>query len=351
MPEKIKNKDILVICIDRDNDIGEKGGVSGPIIGRADNLDAAVKLGIADPSDSDMNALFQAIKIYDELKLENKVEIATLLGDRNVGIESDRKITSQLDDVLKKQAFKEAVLVSDGAEDEHVLPIIKTKINVIYTQQVIVKQSQYLETSYYMINDFIKDTLSDKKTANMLFGIPAIALILYAIFGTPAWRLIVGTVGAYLLIKGFFLESYVHGIISELKESAVKRQPSFFVYLSAAAMAVIAAFLGYNAASASEGVLDQTLLFIKSSIFAFFVAAVLVLWGMFLKESGARRMPKYITYALLFFACAWIIFEVARFGIDSESGYKGIIYAILVSGALVAISSALDRKLSSVKRK
>ena len=42
-------KTIAVICVDRDNDFGRKAGIDGPIIGRKDNLRAAVKLALADP--------------------------------------------------------------------------------------------------------------------------------------------------------------------------------------------------------------------------------------------------------------------------------------------------------------
>jgi Predicted membrane protein len=45
----------LVICIDRDNDLGEKAKLETPIVGREANVQAAVALGIADPEDSDTN--------------------------------------------------------------------------------------------------------------------------------------------------------------------------------------------------------------------------------------------------------------------------------------------------------
>ena len=47
----------LVLTIDRDNDLGVKAGIRGPIIGRKATLTAALKLGIADPEESDTNAI------------------------------------------------------------------------------------------------------------------------------------------------------------------------------------------------------------------------------------------------------------------------------------------------------
>ena len=41
-------KPILVLCVDRDNDLFEKAKVHGPIIGREENLNAATKLALID---------------------------------------------------------------------------------------------------------------------------------------------------------------------------------------------------------------------------------------------------------------------------------------------------------------
>ncbi len=347
---KPKNKDILIICIDRDDDFGRKAGIKGPIIGRQANIDAATSLGIKDPSESDVNAVFHAVKVFDELKMDNKVEIITLIGDERVGVESDRKILSQLEDVLKNLSFKEAVLISDGVEDEHVIPFLKSKIDIIYTQRVIVKQSENLETTYYMINDFIKDALSDRKTAHILFGVPALTLLLYSLFGASAWRLIFGVIGAYLFIKGFLLENYIYAAIDVIKASAINERRSFFLYVSSIAAAAVAVFVGYLAIPFQKGILDQTLIFIKSSSFGWFIAVALALIGR-LFTLGKNAVTRYITYIILSFAIAWIAYEVALFGLGIVTGYNSITYAVMFSGALVAVSTAVERYVMLRKKK
>ncbi|MEC8913665.1 MAG: DUF373 family protein, partial [Candidatus Thermoplasmatota archaeon] len=47
----------LVLTVDRDNDLGVKAGIRGPVIGRKPTLTAALRLGIADPEESDTNAI------------------------------------------------------------------------------------------------------------------------------------------------------------------------------------------------------------------------------------------------------------------------------------------------------
>ena len=65
-------------------------------------LTAALKLGIADPEESDTNAILGALSQHD-LLLENgadedEVEVAILTGDEKVGVRSDRAISAQLEE-------------------------------------------------------------------------------------------------------------------------------------------------------------------------------------------------------------------------------------------------------------
>ena len=53
------------MTVDRDNDLGVKAGIRGPVIGRKATLTAALKLGIADPEESDTNAILGALNHHD----------------------------------------------------------------------------------------------------------------------------------------------------------------------------------------------------------------------------------------------------------------------------------------------
>ena len=70
------------------------------MVGRRQVLTAALRLGIADPEESDTNAILGALHQHD-LIAENadpndEVEIAILTGDERVGVKSDRNIAQQL---------------------------------------------------------------------------------------------------------------------------------------------------------------------------------------------------------------------------------------------------------------
>ncbi len=63
-----KEERVLVLVADIDNDLYRKTGISGPLLGRVQTLNGATQLALADPEDTDSNAMFEAVKLNDELK-------------------------------------------------------------------------------------------------------------------------------------------------------------------------------------------------------------------------------------------------------------------------------------------
>ncbi|MCD6448239.1 MAG: DUF373 family protein [Thermoplasmata archaeon] len=204
----------LVLCIDRDNDFGEKAGCKSPIMGREENLKAAQMLALADPEDSDANCLFAAITTYDEL---DDAEIVTICGDKSVGLKSDMKIARQLDEILEKIKPERLILVTDGAEDEYIIPIIESRMKIDVVKRVIVKQSQTLEGTYYLI----KRLMDDEKLQRRFMLPVAIILLIWgiaAIFGAVSigTSVILIVLGLYLLVRVFHLENVITRIGREI---------------------------------------------------------------------------------------------------------------------------------------
>ena len=170
----------LVITVDRDNDLGIKTAIRGPVVGRKSVLTAALKLGIADPEESDANAIFGALHRYDNLAEStgenDEVEVAILTGDEKVGVRSDRAVAAQLEEVVAEFQPDQAILVTDGAEDEAILPIIQSQVRIDHVQKIIVKQSKGIEGTYYYIAKALEDP---KWRGKMLVPLGAIM----AIFG------------------------------------------------------------------------------------------------------------------------------------------------------------------------
>jgi putative membrane protein len=238
----------LILNIDRDDDFGRKAQVKSPIIGVQNNLDAANKLGFVDAEDSDLNAIFFAISLYETLKKETKdIEIATLCGDINVGVKSDQKLADQLELVIKETNAQDAILISDGAEDEYILPIIQSRLKITSIQRVNVKQSKQIEDSYYRI---IKLLDEDKVKKQFFLPISLILIVwaIFAIFGMAAsgFGAILFTLGIYLLIRTFNSEKKVAVIWHEFRAGLLTGRPSFYTFILSIVIISVTVFYAYN---------------------------------------------------------------------------------------------------------
>jgi putative membrane protein len=275
----------LVLCIDRDNDLGSKAHLQCPIVGREDNVNAALQLGLIDPEDSDVNAIFEGIRVYDDLKSEGvDAEIASIAGSEDVGLKSDQILAKQLDFVLKKVNATSVVIVSDGAEDEFILPIVESRIQIDGVKRVVIRQSESLESTYYTI----KKLFEDPKIANYFFIPVGLTLILFAIFSfarQPEGALIVisAFIGIYLLFRGFGLDEPLEGIVQSVKSSFYGGNISFVTYMVALALGIIGIAQGIITTlsldfSSYGGVLAAAV-FINTAVWWFVAAGVIAIIG------------------------------------------------------------------------
>lgn len=275
----------LVLCIDRDNDLGSKAHLQCPIVGREDNVNAALQLGLIDPEDSDVNAIFEGIRVYDDLKSEGvDAEIASIAGSEDVGLKSDQILAKQLDFVLKKVNATSVVIVSDGAEDEFILPIVESRIQIDGVKRVVIRQSESLESTYYTI----KKLFEDPKIANYFFIPVGLTLILFAIFSfarQPEGALIVisAFIGIYLLFRGFGLDEPLEGIVRSVKSSFYGGNISFVTYMVALALGIIGIAQGIITTlsldfSSYGGVLAAAV-FINTAVWWFVAAGVIAIIG------------------------------------------------------------------------
>jgi putative membrane protein len=294
----------LVLCVDRDNDIGVKADLQGPIIGRKANLEAAMKLGIVDPEDADVNTILTAISMYDELvKGGLQAEVATIAGDPKVGHQSDRLLAAQLDQVLDRVNPDYAYLVSDGAEDESFFPIIASRVKVNHVKRVYVKQSPSVESVFVLLAKAMKDPRW-RRVLVLPFALSFVALALVLLL-QPQWAL-----PAVLLVLGFYLLGRAYeevlsprgvwrrlsGAYGDLKGSLMSGRISLWFDLVAAITFLVALFVGFRAAFPAwsapyDDFITQTatvaVIFLIESFWIFILA--------FLLHEGGRVAEAYFT--------------------------------------------------------
>jgi putative membrane protein len=278
----------LVTCIDRDDDIGWKAGLVTPIIGKEALLSAATKLALADPEESDINAIFEAIRIYEQLRTVDtgvEPEVVLIAGDRSVGAVSDRKIGQKLDDVLAQFHADSAILVSDGAEDEWIIPIIQSRVKIDSVRRVVVKQIEPLENTFYVL----KRLMEDPKISRTF--LPPLGLILFLLavslllnLSGETLGLILGIVGVYLMLKGTGRENLVIEFAESVKQSFYTGKISFVTYIVAVVLLLVGTSQGimaYTDASAEIGewFLLGMVYFIHASIWWYIGAALAPIIG------------------------------------------------------------------------
>jgi len=203
---------LLVICIDRDNDVGEKAGIVTPVIGRNACIEAAQRLALEDPEDADSNSIFAAIKTYEDLISKGyKVEVVTIAGVKNRGIHADEKILAETRKVLEKFSANGAVIVSDGEDDESVIPVIQNVLPVVSVQRVVMKVSRSVEYSYAVFGKYLKMIAYDSRYSKFFLGVPGILLLIGGIatvfdFTAEIFAVLVSILGGAFLIRAFDID-------------------------------------------------------------------------------------------------------------------------------------------------
>ncbi len=233
---------ILVLCVDRDDDLGVATGIKSPVIGREENLKAAIQFALVSPEDSDVNTMFSAIRLYDRLINivgKENCEVACITGLPEEGIEADIKISRELDEVLATFKADGVILVSDGVSDESVVPIITSKVPIISVSRIIVQQSQSVEEMYTIITRYIKRLVSDPNTRRILLGIPSIIIILYSIF------YLLGFINIFWVVTGFIVG--VVGLIKafQIDKAIYESWENAQIIVASAALSLILIITGF----------------------------------------------------------------------------------------------------------
>ncbi|HID27819.1 MAG TPA: DUF373 family protein [Methanosarcinales archaeon] len=358
----------LIICLDRDNDLGRKANIDSPIIGRENNINAAVQLAIADPEDSDTNTIFGGIHVYDKL-LKNgmDVEIVSIAGDKEVGIVSDQKISLQLDDILNKIKPDHAIVVSDGAEDESVIPIIQSRIKIDSVKRVIVKQSEKLESTYYIIKQLFKDP----KISHTFFIPIGLACLIFGI----SWILkrpelsisaILVAIGIYMLYRGFGIDDALENFRTNMEQSLYGGKITFVTYTISIILIIIATALGIIKTSQfylqsevyTVGYLPLALIYIRASVWWYVASGIFAGIGriinLYLENKPIERswsFPFFVfASGLLFWGASNYLLSVGfNNNISSKESLQYLVFSIVfaVIIALIGIRLSVKTKIVS----
>ena len=207
-----KTSRLLVICVDRDDDIGVKAGVVTPGVGRNACIDAAQRLALEDPEDADSNSIFAAVKTFEDLISKGyQAEVVIVAGTEHKGVQGDEKIVAQVKSIATSFSANGAVIVSDGEDDESVIPIIQNVLPIVSVKRVVMRVSRTVEYSYAVLGRYLKAIAFDSKYSKFFLGVPGILLLIggiATILGLTQliFAALVSILGGAFLIRAFDID-------------------------------------------------------------------------------------------------------------------------------------------------
>ena len=341
---------LLVLCVDLDDDLGRKAGVETPIVGAEAVREAAVELATADPEDSDVNVLFGGLHIHEETS--EPVEIAAVTGTEGDDVRANRAVGRELDTVLERfpDADVRALVVTDGAQDESVLPVIRSRVVIDGVRRVVVRQAQNLESMYYTM----KQVLNDPETRGTVLVPLGILLLIYPLailsdrLGLPGAVLGVtsGLLGLYALFRGLGMEESVRESLSSVRESLYAGRVTLVTYVVAVVLVLIGATEGYELLRAGretggiEGPVEALAAFTFGAVRWIAVAGITSSLGQITDGYLADEFEwQYLNAPFYVIAITAVLHAVSGFFIDELS--RTVLAILLTAGTLLAVFSTL----------
>jgi len=168
---------IIVATIDKDNDFGRKTGIECPIFGEENVKNTIMEFGLVDPEDSDLNAAFMAFKLAKE-----KGGVPAIICGKGKFSEGNlEEVKRQLKKVISATGTNRVLLVTDGAEDDTVIPIVSTVAEVIDVYHVAVKQLPGMEKTWYIISGYLSEWFSNKNLKILVLMILSALFLTYGL--------------------------------------------------------------------------------------------------------------------------------------------------------------------------
>ncbi len=205
---------ILVLAVDRDDDLGS-AGLRTPIVGRDQVLEAAIRFALSRPEDSDANVLFAAVKLADELRMKGYDPVVAVVSGHPVDtVEADMRIKEQVEEIASRHNVSDVVLVSDGTEDELVLPVLQQVVRIVSVKRVIVEQHRGIEETYMLIARYLRKAVEEPRFARLFLGVPGVVLVVFsslALVGYLWQAILLGLLvgGLAMVIRGFGIEDRI----------------------------------------------------------------------------------------------------------------------------------------------
>lgn len=273
----------LVVCLYR----GPELDAEVPVVGEAAIEDLVTTVGVDDPEDPRVNCLLEGIRVARGIDEETVVAVLSGSGD---SVTYNRTIASQADELVANYSPDSAVVVVDSTEDERLVPIIESRVSVDAIDRVVVRQARDIESTYYLLKQFLADE-ELRKTVLIPLGLTLLAFpVLLAALNsvTVSVGAITTVVGLFILYKGFNIDGLLSALSSSIREALYAGKVSLVTYVVAGGLALVGVFVGVLGASSldAEGAGDLILVmeFLHDSVPWLTIGALIASAGRLLDE-------------------------------------------------------------------
>jgi putative membrane protein len=349
---------LVVFCVDLDDDLGRKTGIETPVIGEDAVEDAAVALATADPEDSDVNVLFEGLHIARNVT-DEEVLVAGVTGNEREDVTANREVGQEVDEVLASLTTGEnvrCIVVTDGAQDESVVPVIRSRVTIDGVRRVVVRQAQDLESMYYTI----KQVMNDPETRGTILVPLGMLLLIY-----PLWVVVnaldvvdsvlpdailglaSGAIGLYVLSRGISLGSRVDAFVDRARNVLYAGRATVITYVVALALLVIGGASGVEHLQATQADVEGTLGGIEAlaallfgSVRWFAAGALTTSVGQITDEYLADRLEwRYLNAPFYVVSIAGVLHTLSAYLLEIVD--LSTLAAVLTGATLLALASTL----------
>ncbi|RLG42513.1 MAG: hypothetical protein DRO05_01005 [Thermoproteota archaeon] len=349
------SRKILILCVDRDADLTKKAGIKGPVIGREACVKAGVKLLTVDPEEADANAIFGAVREYDRAIQQYgdaEVQVATITGDPRSENYADAEVERQLTEITSEFKADLAILVSDGADDEKVLPLLHSFFPRVFVRRIIVQQSRELEETYFLLKRYLKKLLESPGTRAYVFGVPGAVILITSVLSIfnlqkYMWSTLGGFLGILLMERGFSLKKRFSRIRDAFGRGLGRM--TFWIGLIGLGYTFFREYLLISELVAEMDFLRLIgKIFIDSSSYIMLCVIVMVLGGIVEAWfSKKRRELHQRIFSMATIISLWVIFYALGLYLIGEYGMLAFILSTLVSfsfsGIVLSLLSGISR--------
>jgi putative membrane protein len=201
---------------------------------------------VADPEDSRVNCVLEALRVTRDLHDEDEDAVVAVISASGDSVSADRAVARQIDDLVAEYDPESAVVVVDSAEDERLVPIVESRVQVDAVDRVVVRQARDIESTYYLLKQFLADE-ELRKTVLVPVGVALLAfpaLLFVAESPQVAVAAIAAVTGVFFLYKGLGIDTFLATLPGEVRDAFYSGQVSLVTYVVAVGLAMIGFFAG-----------------------------------------------------------------------------------------------------------